>query len=154
MRLKDRQKQRRHYLWQKAENIGLGTGSGIVCIVSALITILIFGLGVFVCSMTDIDDNGNLVNGVMPFGVVMLFVSLVTGIFAFLSGFYARKKIVTAARLPRVPAVNFATLPAEEVLLRGSQEPTLVHSEVLLRPCGKSVDVPQEELLRAAILEE
>jgi hypothetical protein len=52
--------------------------------------------------------------------------------------------------VPYVPPVKFDTLPAEEVLVRGAQEPTQEQSAVLLRAAEESADTPAEQLLRAA----
>lgn len=52
-------------------------------------------------------------------------------------------------KIPVVPPVNIATLPAEEVLVRGSEAPSFAQSEVLLR-ATQAAETPQEELLRAA----
>jgi hypothetical protein len=49
-----------------------------------------------------------------------------------------------------VPPVTPETLPAEEVLVRGSQEPTEVLSRMLLKAAGENAHVPKEQLLRAA----
>lgn len=47
------------------------------------------------------------------------------------------------------PPVDTNTLPAKEILVRGSQEPIQEQSTVLLRAAEESAEVPAEELLRA-----
>jgi hypothetical protein len=54
--------------------------------------------------------------------------------------------------LPYVPPVTSDILPAEEVLVRSSQEPTQEQSTVLLRAAGENGDKP-EQLLRASLNE-
>ena len=51
--------------------------------------------------------------------------------------------------LPYVPPVIHDNLPAEEILVRGSEEPPDQQSEVLLR-AAKEQETPKEELLRVA----
>jgi hypothetical protein len=49
--------------------------------------------------------------------------------------------------LPYVPPVTLNTLPANEVLVRGSQQPATPHKEVLLRP-AQGGETPADQLLR------
>jgi hypothetical protein len=49
--------------------------------------------------------------------------------------------------IPYVPPVTPDTLPADEILVRGSEEPVAVQSEVLLRS-AQGQDTPKEELLK------
>ena len=63
-------------------------------------------------------------------------------------GFCSTKDVVKS--IPYVPPVTPNTLPAEEVLVRGSQEPTQEQSTVLLRAAGENTDRP-EEMLRASV---
>jgi hypothetical protein len=51
--------------------------------------------------------------------------------------------------IPYVPPVTPDTLPATEILMRGSEAPTL-QSEVLLRGAQKGEETPKEELLRVS----
>jgi hypothetical protein len=48
---------------------------------------------------------------------------------------------------PYVPPVTAANLPADEILVRASDEPPIVQSECLLR-AAQGVETPNEELLR------
>jgi hypothetical protein len=57
------------------------------------------------------------------------------------------KKDELVKSLTYVPPVTAETLPAEEILVRGSEEPPGVQSEVLLRG-ALGHETPQEELLR------
>jgi hypothetical protein len=76
------------------------------------------------------------------------------GVLTLLSGvlirwcWQARHEFLRATELPFVPPVTPNTLPAEEVLVRGSEEPT-VQSGLLLR-AAQGVETPKEELLRIA----
>jgi hypothetical protein len=55
--------------------------------------------------------------------------------------------IDTVREIPPVPPVTVDTLPAEEVLVRSSAEPTVRQSEMLLR-AATGQEMPTEELLR------
>ena len=56
----------------------------------------------------------------------------------------------TAKQLPYVPPVISATLPAEEVLLRGSDALTQEQSQVLLRGTQNTEEADGQELLRSS----
>jgi hypothetical protein len=60
---------------------------------------------------------------------------------------YIAAKTSVLTRIPYVPPITADTLPADEVLVRGSEEPPIEQSEVLLR-AAKGVETPKEELLR------
>ena len=55
----------------------------------------------------------------------------------------------TTKQLPYVPPVTAETLPGEEVLLRGADEPALEQSKLLLRATDGSAHSPDQDLLRA-----
>jgi hypothetical protein len=52
-----------------------------------------------------------------------------------------------AACVPYVPPVTAATLPADEILVRGAEAPPVAQSNVLLR-AAHGLETPNEELLR------
>jgi hypothetical protein len=56
----------------------------------------------------------------------------------------------TLQQLPYVPPVTADTLPAEEILVRGSEEPTQEQSKVLLRGTKGSAGTGEQELLRSS----
>lgn len=62
----------------------------------------------------------------------------------------ARRVHRRAVQIPYVPPVTADTLPAEEVLVRGTVEPTGQQSEVLLRGAQGGGVTPAEELLRSS----
>jgi len=55
-----------------------------------------------------------------------------------------------AEKLPFVPPVTADTLPAEEVLVRGSEEPAQEQSKILLRGTNGSGGTREQELLRSS----
>src|SRR5579871_5830554 len=71
---------------------------------------------------------------------------LVFGGFAAASWPRIRKEL---NEIPYVPAVTLAALPADEILVRGSQEPAVAQNEVLLRAANEQ-ETPKEQLLRIA----
>jgi len=83
-------------------------------------------------------------------GIGALTVAFITGFTTLKSGHFARRQVSTAALLPYIPPIAPNTLPVEEVLVRGSQEPTQEQRTVLLRAAGEKDDKP-EQLLRASV---
>ncbi|HZT43842.1 MAG TPA: hypothetical protein VFA07_16870 [Chthonomonadaceae bacterium] len=61
----------------------------------------------------------------------------------------ARHEHREAKRLPYVPPVTADTLPQEEVLLRGSQQPAQEQGKLLLRGAADCQENARQELLRA-----
>jgi hypothetical protein len=57
----------------------------------------------------------------------------------------AAREVVSMVHVPR--AIRPDTLPADEILVRGSEEPPVAQSEVLLR-AAHTVEISKEELLR------
>jgi|SRR5579871_2659238 len=56
----------------------------------------------------------------------------------------------TIKHVPYVPTVTPNTLRADEILVRGSEEPLVAQSEVLLRAAQQMQETPKEELLRVS----
>ena len=54
------------------------------------------------------------------------------------------------SQIPYVPPVTASTLPAEEVLVRGAEEPKQEQSKVLLRGIDNSTGTGKQELLRGS----
>jgi hypothetical protein len=61
--------------------------------------------------------------------------------------FNARRRLEA---LPYLPLENADALPADEILVRGSEEPAIVQSEVLLRAAKQGQETSKEELLRVS----
>ena len=62
----------------------------------------------------------------------------------------AHKTHQAVKKLPYVPPVTADTLPAEEVLVRGSEEPVQKQSKVLLRGTQSGLESAEQELLRSS----
>ena len=71
-------------------------------------------------------------------------ISGMTLFFALLS----RSSIREARTLPSLPPEQIAALPADQILVRGSEEPATIPEE-LLRAATKGTAIPSQELLRA-----
>jgi len=85
---------------------------------------------------------------------LLAFLSLVlSGILAIISCvwvYIALQAHQEARRIPYVPPVTAKALPAEEVLVRGSEEPAQEQGKVLLRGTEGSTDTGEQELLRSS----
>ena len=57
--------------------------------------------------------------------------------------------VIQQVKEEHFPSATPNTLPADEILVRGSEEPPIVQSNVLLRAV-KGAETPKEELLRVA----
>ena len=150
MRVPDRQKQRREYLKKKARTSTLQVGGILLLAVVGFPTVLLFLLAVFFVVMFCLTPLGS-------FAIIGFCICAALGVGG-VSVCHALNRMVAAAAkqsrsLPYFPPVTIDTLPAEEVLVRSSQEPTQEHSAVLLRAAGESNDTPAEQLLRAAVSE-
>ena len=126
--IQERKKQRWEYLNQKGgayATLGLitfATGFCALMTLTFVLTVAIFPPGIVVG---------------LCFGVVTLRLTVLV-----------RQAHRTVKQLPYVPPVTADTLPAEEVLVRGSQEPTLEQGKVLLRGIQSSPGAGETELLR------
>jgi hypothetical protein len=76
----------------------------------------------------------------------LLILGLIVDLGAFLIGSEAKHNY-NEVRGTYVPPVMPETLPTDEILVRGSEEPPVAHSEVLLR-AATGAETPKEELLR------
>jgi|SRR5579884_273968 len=86
----------------------------------------------------------------MQAGVLCIVLCLLFWVASFRLGYLARQAHRTAKQLPYVPPVTADTLPAEEVLVRGSEQPSQEQGKVLLRGTGGSVGTGEQELLRSS----
>jgi len=129
----DRKKLRREYLSR-------GGWSVVLCVTEVLL--LTVGYLYLVYNAPHKGDAGR----------VVLILGLFVVLGALLLGNEA-KKDHRATRDRIVPPITPDTLPADEILLRGSEEPPVGQSELLLR-AARGQETPKEELLRLATGEE
>jgi hypothetical protein len=149
-RIPDRKKLRRDYVERKAGAYASGMVCSVMFVPCTLVaaTFLVAAIGLFGCAIFHglrEEDFASYIWGAM--GSVVG--AGVFGVYAriFCVGIQEARK---SARVPYVPPASAHTLPAEEVLVRASDAPLIVHSEVLLR-AAQGQETPQEELLRVVI---
>ena len=61
------------------------------------------------------------------------------------------KKLKSLEKVVLIPYANTADLPADESLVRASQEPVQEQQSILLRPTMEADTSPPEQLLRASL---
>jgi hypothetical protein len=128
-RKKLRKKLRREYLIFGGWNV-------VLCVTEVLL--LTIGYIYIVCNAPHNNYTGRFV----------LILGLFVALGAFILGHEAKKDHrVTCDRI--IPPITPDTLPADEILLRGAQEPS-APNETLLRAGVKSEETKAEELLRSS----
>ncbi len=147
----DRKKLRREYVTRKSKEYAvagaLGTG-----IIPALIGLMICTAGLvfpiyWMCYPMQPDAPDRTTTVVIFIGGVLGV--LYFGCFTWLCWRGMKQSIQSARELPYIPPVTAGTLPADEILIRGSEEPPVAQSEVLLRAAQPEQNVQAEALLRA-----
>ena len=131
-RLKDRAKTRRAYLWKSISLRAWSVCAGLIVIVSGiLLSLSLFGLIYYFLSP-----------------IYWLWLSGL-GIICGLGGWLFLASLEKTVSLPHVPPVReqIAALSAEEILVRGSNEPAAAPRE-LLRAAHEGTEMAVEELLR------
>ena len=134
MRVPNRHKLRQEYLKRKAGAYSLILWNGLELLFLTIVT-LCFGLFACVSFFFAIAIQEPRLMFIP--GMMVLF-ALAAGNISWESHQFYQKAIQEKATLLHVPPVRPDTLPAEEVLVRGSQEPTLEQSGVLLRAARES----------------
>jgi hypothetical protein len=147
MRLQEREQQRQEYLDKKMEAASKITGGTILLIILFGFS---FGCTVLAYLATTLPENPTYYESKYPLILIPAMGAIVSW-YAFLRSVRFVEKVTQEnVDIPYVPPVTVDTLPTEEVLVRGAQEPTEEQSSVLLRPVEESADTPAEQLLRAA----
>jgi hypothetical protein len=142
MRVPDRQKQRREYLKKKAgiSIKWLGISLMSVCLAGATIVCFLATMCFLLLSLSHVEN-------LLDLATIAAALTAGSG-YGFVKSFQFISELDT--NVPNIQPVTTAYLPAEEVLVRGSQEPIQEQSAVLLRAAGEGDEVPAEELLRAS----
>lgn len=145
----ERKKQRRRYLWKKGKaytKFSIATLLAIPCTLIGCLLLAAFAMTLYDYFILN-NSNGakSPINFVSWIGTILLF-----GAMIWVMVRAARRAHQAAKQLPYVPPVTADTLPAEEVLVRGSVEPTQEQGKVLLRGTGSSTDTEVQELLRGS----
>jgi len=144
----ERIRKRREYLKKKRAaytEFGIAYLLVIPCVVFEVILVC-----AFVISMLDYftkqPSEAPMASQVIGGAAAMLLFGWMTWILARA----ARRAEKRAVQLPYVPPVTADTLPAEEVLVRGSEQPIQEQGKVLLRGTQSSQELAAEKLLRGS----
>jgi hypothetical protein len=144
----DRKRLRREYLRQKT--VGHSQeAAGAILYYPALIGCLLFGMISIGLMLVGLSGGVGHPDPASTIGWTCICVGLSAGF-----GLMARQAIRlmdkgrAATRIPYVPPVTPDTLPADEILVRGAEEPLIAQNEVLLRAARQGQETPKEELLR------
>jgi hypothetical protein len=140
-RVPDRKQLRREYLKQKGGAVANITVSGLL-LLPVSVALLLFLTMIFVFAFSPSEPIGERV--VLSCFAIALAGLAGAGVSICVRDIRETKR--KARQLIYVPPVTPDTLPAEEILIRGSQEPPVAQSEVLLR-AAKETEAPLEELL-------
>jgi hypothetical protein len=133
-RVPDRKKLRQEYLRKQA---WVSTRLTLSCF-SSLLFVMLFGI----CTMFALFGGtwaAYVIFGTLAFGCVYVMRVIIR----------ETDRAVKDYDIPYVPPVTPSTLPAEEVLVRGAEEPN-APQETLLRATVKGEDTKTEELLRSS----
>ncbi len=128
--MKNPKRLRREYLWGKCEAYGY----------------VVFFIGLIAGTVACLVNNAVLYSQQGHRSYIVLVVLL--GFCAIIHINNIRKVRVMLKTMAYVPPIDTHTLPVEEVLVRGSDAPSLQQSEALLRPARDQATEPQE-LLRS-----
>src|SRR5258708_6457352 len=143
MRVPDRQKQRREYL-KRLNRVHVKKEVWRQLLWTAGFFMILCGVIALKSSMDSIIWDGNHLIIAMIFAIL----ACVSGVLLRASNNFYKKACREEETLPYVPPFLPDKLPAEEVLVRGSQEPTHEQSTVLLRAAEYKYVNP-EQLLSA-----
>jgi hypothetical protein len=139
MRIPDQQKQRWEYLRKKVGAAIRGFGGRVLFFCVLIVGVVCGTIGILLC-----------LSPFLLYGAVLVLIA-VGGfkVCTILPGYVEQADRDRA--IPYIPPVIADLLPAKEVLVRGSQEPSQDQSTMLLRATGDGAEVSSDELLRASI---
>ena len=138
----ERLRKRQQYLKRKVaaySKTGIALFLAVPC---ALLTCILFILAFLNWTGRGADHPANL----LAFAIGTIAIGMVCCYFILI----AERGVQEVTQLSHVPPVTADTLPSEEVLVRGSEEPTQEQSKVLLRGTDGSTDTGEQELLRSS----
>lgn len=149
-RVPNRRKLRQEYLKKKAKAYSKSAFFGLVLLPFASCSVLFGVIAVVVLiGLMYALFSGRLVSSVVPLLFVGLAIGFVLWIVTWMFWVFLRDELEEARIIPYVPPVTVETLPAEEVLVRGAEEPAAIR-ETLLRATTGTEETKAEELLRSA----
>jgi hypothetical protein len=150
-RAPDRKKLRREYLQRKGQEYAI-TGVLGTTMIPALMGFTVCVLMPFYAWSLSVGSGYGELDPTLFIFLVILGVSgsIYFGRMLWLCWRGAKQSIQTARGLDYVPPVTPDAFPADEILVRGAEEPLVQQSEVLLR-AAKEREASTEELLRASL---
>jgi hypothetical protein len=140
----DRKKLRQEYLKRKASAYFKGT-LGAALLVPSLLGFFFFAALTLVLYYVS---QGRVTSPLFAAGVVTTTLTIISGVLVPWC-WRARHEFRRASEIPFVPPVTADTLPADEILVRGSDEP-VAQSDVFLRAAQQGQETAKDELLRVS----
>jgi hypothetical protein len=134
----DRKRLRREYLTKRADVYAKMIGSAAMALVGIAI--------IASCGFINIAPIKGYISSWILFLIGLLLLAMVILNAAAKRHTEIRRELDA---IPYVPPVSPDTLPTDEILVRGSEEPPVMQSEVLLR-AATGQETPKEELLRVS----
>ena len=149
-RVPDRKRQRREYLRKKRQAYKKAVAAGTLFVptfmgASVCFLLTAFGFGYAIWNLNATTFNEYWLVGTIPFtgiGAILLWI-------AKSSWSAIQQQVDIAKHIPYVPPVTPFDLPADEILVRGAQQPD-APQETLLRAAQGDEEVAHSQLLRAA----
>ncbi len=144
-----RKKLRREYLLRKARAYSSGVVCGLLFIPALLLTMLLVGIGGVMIAWWICAEK--LPPGWWAISAVIILVSFFASFVPARCAWFCWRGFQRAretAQFPSVPPLAGDTLSVAEILVRGSEQPPVVQSEVLLRAAHGAEESAQAELLR------
>ena len=148
----DRKRLRWEYLRRRIRVYRKGATGGFLIVCALLLLCALLSGYRYVPTLwhQSIDSTGRMHGKTIGFNLELLcLVTIITGVFVRRLTQRGTRLIRQAKQEARLIDPEVDTLPAEEILVRGSEEPPVVQSEVLLR-AAKEQETPKEELLRVS----
>lgn len=144
--IRERVKQRREYLRKKGIAYSLMTFVALFMVPCFVVALTLWGIAIYCLIARP--------HGYFFFTFMATFGALCISWLSWLLTLAVYDIHQEARQLPYVPRVTSDTLPNEEVLVRGAEEPASPQSEVLLRGAQGSGEMAEQELLRPNTQEE
>ncbi len=138
-RVPDRKRQRREYICKRGAASTLGALSTILYVVTAVVT-LAFSFITLGCIFAR-DVWG---------AFLYAFAAAVCSVITRVSWRLMDRAFNAADAIAYIPPVTTKSFSAEEVLVRGSEDPPIELSEVLVRPAASQQEAGTEQLLRSS----
>jgi hypothetical protein len=143
----DRRRLRQEYLRRKRQVVAKKMAYGLLCLAMICLCLcLCLPTLIYVMRANLQFGFGDGLPAVLFTTLIFIFLTVT---FAVYFGDQYKEARKAAANVAFVPPVTPDTLPAEEILVRGAEEPLIQQSEILLR-AAQAHTTPEDELLRVS----